>query len=409
MRDKAAHRSLFSVYTIAFLDNFGYSFVFILFAPLLLNPEYGFFSKALQEGTKNILLGVLIGAFPLATFFGAPFWGDYADRFGRKKAFILTILGTVGGHLLSALAIFSKDFTFLLLARAIAGFFSGNISICLATVSDLSPTPPIKARNFGIIAVVMGAGWIFAMVLGGFLSHPSFPMLPFLIAAVLTFIGFLIIKAWFIETHVRKEGVHFDLIKSVHEIKTSLHHREIRPFLLLILIWSIGWFFTFSWFTAVSLERFSVTTEIASIYLSVLGLFWVLGGVALNPILVKRLSSKALALISIFITAVFIFLASWSSSYFIFSLFFCFAALAAPISFSNNFNLVSQSAPEGIQGKVMGFTQSFQSVASVIVPLAGGFLAKWDIRSIFPIASALLFISFLIVLGCRVPPERKHS
>ncbi len=407
MTDKAARRSLFSVFTIAFLDNFGYSFVFILFAPLVLNPEYGFFSNTMEEGTKNILLGILIGIFPVFTFFGAPFWGDYADRFGRKKALILTILGTVAGHILSAVAIYTKEFYFLLIARGIAGFFSGNISICLATVSDLSPTAPLKGRNFGFLGVVMGAGWIFAMVLGGFLSDPKYssPIVPFLVAAVLTFIGYLIIKAWFIETHRKNEGIRFDLIKSLHEIKASLQHREIRPFLLLMFIWTLGWYSTFQWFTAVSLERFFVTQEMASVYLIILGSFWVLGGVALNPFLVKRFSTKTLCLATMFISATFIMLSSWTSHFVVFSVIYCFSALAAPISFSNNLNLVSLSAPEGIQGKAMGFSQSFQSLAGVIVPLAGGLLAKWDIRLIFPIASLLLFIAVFLLLGSKVPKK----
>ncbi|MBX7067547.1 MAG: hypothetical protein K1X28_09995 [Parachlamydiales bacterium] len=68
-------KSLISALVVAFLDNFGYSIVFILFAPLILNPEYGFFSGAVSVGVKNLWLGVLVGIFPFFLFFGAPFWG----------------------------------------------------------------------------------------------------------------------------------------------------------------------------------------------------------------------------------------------------------------------------------------------------------------------------------------------
>ncbi len=403
-------KTLLSALAVAFLDNFGYSFVFILFAPLVLNPEYGFFSGAVSEGSKNLWLGVLIGAFPVFTFFGAPFWGDFADRFGRKKALIWTILGTAAGHFLSALAIYSQSYFFLLATRAAAGFFSGNISICLATVSDLSPTAALKSKNFGMVGVVMGIGWILAMVLGGDLSDPkafSFasPAFPFFLTAAFTLGGYLAVKAWFSETHEKKEGVSFDWIKSVHDIKDALKIGQMRPFLFTMLFWSFGWFFTFQWFTAISIERFSASQETASFYLVLLGFCWMIGGVAVNPFLVKRFNTRLLALASIFATGAIVLAASFSSSYPVFSILFALCAFAAPVSFSNCLNLVSLSAPDAIQGKAMGFSQSFQAAAGIAVPLAGGLIAQWNIGAIFPLAAAFLFITFLILLVCKAPKK----
>lgn len=408
--NESEKKTLLSALAVAFLDNFGYSFVFILFAPLVLDPQYGFFSAAVSEGSKNLWLGVLIGAFPVFTFFGAPFWGDFADRFGRKQALIWTILGTAAGHFLSALAIYSQSYFFLLATRAAAGFFSGNISICLATVSDLSSTAALKSRNFGMVGVVMGIGWILAMVLGGDLSDPktfSFasPALPFFLTAALTFGGFWVVKRWFSETHERKEGVVFDWIKSIHDIKQALKIGEMRPFLIVMLFWSFGWFFTFQWFTAISIERFSASQGTASLYLVFLGLCWMIGGVAINPLLVKRYSTRALALASVLATGAVVLAASFSSSYPVFSIAFALCALAAPVSFSNCLNLVALSAPDTIQGKAMGFSQSFQAVAGIAVPLAGGVIAQWNIGAIFPLASAFLFLTFFILLLCKAPKK----
>ena len=398
-------KSFISALAVGFIDNFGYSLVFILFAPLILNPEYGFFSNEISEGTKNILLGLLIGVFPLFLFFTAPFWGDIGDRWGRKKSLILTLLGTVLGHLLSAFAIFLQSYLFLLIARAIAGFFSGNISLCLATVSDVSPDGKTKARNFGILSVFLGIGWISAMFVGGYLSDPTLsplfsPFLPFYLVALITFIGFLIVKWLFVETHER-HPVHFDWMKSVHEIKSSLEHPAMRPFFYALFAWSLGWFFTFQWFAPVSLEQFHVTQETVSSYLVILGICWVIGGVFLNPLLLKKISSTSLSLFSILFTVVCIVLSSLSSHYLPFSLFFSLSALSAPVSLSNILNLVSASATPSIQGKAMGFTQSFQALGGAIVPFLGGVLANYSIASIFPTGAALLFISCLILAKKR--------
>jgi DHA1 family tetracycline resistance protein-like MFS transporter len=403
-------KTLLSALAIAFLDNFGYSLVFILFAPLILNPEYGFFSASVSVGAKNIWLGVLIGVFPLFTFFGAPFWGDVGDRWGRKRALIWTILGTLLGHLLSAFAILLESFSFLLFSRALAGLFAGNVSICLATISDLSHDPKSKAHNFGLLSVCMGIGWILSMVLGGYLSDPSInthfsPSLPFYVVAAFTFLGYLIVKFFFTETHERKV-VHFGWLKSIHEIKAALQTRELCPSLFVLFIWSLGWFPAFQWFSPISLERYQVTQEIVSIRLVVLGICWVVGGIWINSFLVKRFNSYKLSLYSILCTALFLLFASFADTFSLFCLFLWILTFAAPVSLSNLLNLVSSAAAPSIQGKAMGFSQSVQSLAGVFVPFLGGFIADASIALIYPFSALVLFLSMLFCAFMRKHPPR---
>lgn len=388
-------RNFISALAVAFVDNFGLSLVLVLFAPLILNPEYGFFSKSISLGAKNIFLGIALGAFPFFQFFGAPFWGDVGDRWGRRKALIYTLIGTAAGHLLTALAIFSSSFIFLLASRAIAGFFSGNASICMAIISDISHDAKLKARNFGVLTVFWGLGFILSMAIGGVLSFN--PYLPFYIAAALTFLGLAIVHFLYSETHKPAAQVHFDWIKSVHEIGKALHVAEMRPFLYILFVWGCGWFINFQWFTPVGIERFSASESMITMSLMVLGLFWTLGGVALNPLLVKRFSSQKLCFATVLVVACLVALSSISWSYFFFSVFFSLSALLSPVSLSNLFNLVSQSAPKEYQGKAMGFSQSFFALCGMLVPLGGGFLADVSIHLLYPLSAGLLFLaSFLL-------------
>ncbi|EKE08154.1 MAG: hypothetical protein ACD_17C00315G0001, partial [uncultured bacterium] len=388
---------------ISFLDNFGYSIVFILFAPVVLNPDYGFFSQETSLGTKNIYLGILVGIFPLALFFGAPFWGDVGDFWGRRRALLWTILGTVFGHVMTALAMVVKSFAFLLIARAVAGLFAGNVSIALATISDISKEPKLKARNFGLLTVALGSGWILAMLLGGYLSDPTIssyfsPELPFYVVAALTFVGFLVVKYFFIETHKNYPTVSFDVLKSFHEIKEALKIKEMRPILYVLFFWSMGWFYDFQWFTPISLESYHVTQEKISSYLLVLGISWILGGVFLNPFLVQRFSSRCLSIYTVLLTAVLIFLSLVSKQYFFFGFWFWMSALLAAVTLSNLFNLVALSAPSRVQGKAMGFSQSFQALAGFVVPFLGGAIANVSISWIYPLSFVLLLFSFFLLL-----------
>lgn len=393
-------KNFISALAVAFVDNFGLSLVLVLFAPLILNPEYGFFSKSLPMGAKNILLGLALGSFPFFQFFGAPFWGDIGDRWGRRKALIYTLIGTIIGHLLTAVAVFSASYLFLLGSRAMAGFFSGNTSLCMAIISDISHDAKQKARNFGILTVFWGLGFIFSMALGG--SFYFNPYLPFYIAGALTFLGLAIVYFLFSETHRPVAHVHFDPIKSLHEIGKAIQVEEMRPFLYILFVWGTGWFINFQWFAPVSIERFRATESMITASLVVFGVFWTLGGVFLNPFLVNRFSSYRLSLITIFIVGCLVGLSGLSKSYLLFSIFFTLSALFSSVSLSNLMNLVSLSAPKEYQGKAMGFSQSFFSLCGIIVPFSGGLLADVSIKLLYPVSAFMLLLASLFLYKKRL-------
>lgn len=396
-------RSLFAAFSVGILDNFGFSLVFILFAPLILDPAYGMLSAEASLGERNLLLGLLLSAFPTLLFLGAPLWGDFADRFGRKKALYFTVLGTAFCHFLSAIAIYLQNYGFLVVSRAVAGFFAGNISICLAAISDLSSDEKTRAHNYGVWSFLLGVTWVMAMVLGGYLSDPhlfSFfnPSFPFALTALLSILGFLIVYFYFTETYAPKNVVHFSLIKAFHQISSALGIKEIRPYLFMIFFWGLGWNLSLQWFTAISIEKFQIEQSLISFFLIILGLVWMLGGSVINATVVKKYSSRHVALFCTLFTAVCVFLSHLAPSYLLFSLFYWIAAITAPSSLSSNINLVSFAAPPEVQGKIMGFTQSFQSVASLLIPFWGAWLARTNIAAIFPFSALFLFVSFCILL-----------
>jgi DHA1 family tetracycline resistance protein-like MFS transporter len=61
----------------------------------------------------------------------------------------------------------------LFVSRAIDGFTGGNISIAQAAIADVS-TPETKQKNFGLIGMAFGVGFVVGPFLGGVLSDPSF-------------------------------------------------------------------------------------------------------------------------------------------------------------------------------------------------------------------------------------------
>ena len=143
--------SLFPVYFVLFIDNFAFAVIFSIFGPLFVDPSLGFVTAEMSAATRNIMLGFALALLPLGQFFGCPFLGDIADRFGRKKAFYITIIISILGFLLSSYSIFVHSYFLLLISRLLTGFFSGNLSICLASIADLSPNEKVRAKNFSMI------------------------------------------------------------------------------------------------------------------------------------------------------------------------------------------------------------------------------------------------------------------
>ncbi len=405
-------KTLFSVLFVACIDNFGFGLVFILFAPLMLDPQYGMLSATASLQERNTLLWLLYLSFPFMQLFGAPLLGDIADRFGRKKAFYVTILGASLGYLLSAIAISYHSYSFLLFSRILTGFFAGNLSICLASIADLSHDEKSRARNFSWVTVVWGFSWPIAILIGGYLSDSSLskhfnPALPFYITLLLSLSSLAIIARLFKETHPQEKGVQIDLLKGIHNVGMALKIKQIRPFFCILLLWTIGWGLTVQWYGAYSIEKFQISQEIISWGLVLQGIFWVIGGSLFNPPLLKRLSTRATGIVGFAIAFVFIVACSFAISFWPFSWIYFISAIGGAVSLSNTMNLCSLSAPKTIQGKAMGLSQSMMSLGWFIVPIFGAVLGSVEISLFYPIAALFMLVAGLMLIKQKAPKGQK--
>ncbi|WP_082357729.1 MFS transporter [Arthrobacter alpinus] len=95
--------------------------------------------------------------------------GRLSDLLGRKRTFIIGLIGFAGA---SALGGAAGSFGMLVLARAIQGMFGALLApTALAVLTTTFTIPKERARAFGVFGAIAGAGGAFGLLLGGFLTE----------------------------------------------------------------------------------------------------------------------------------------------------------------------------------------------------------------------------------------------
>jgi multidrug resistance protein len=118
-------------------------------------------------GATNIEIGMITSAYALMNFIFTPLLGSYSDRLGRRPIILATISINVIAFLIFGLA---ESLPILILSRLFSGIGSANISAAQAYISDIS-TPENRAKSMGMIGVAFGLGFVFGPLFGGVLNQ----------------------------------------------------------------------------------------------------------------------------------------------------------------------------------------------------------------------------------------------
>jgi DHA1 family tetracycline resistance protein-like MFS transporter len=97
----------------------------------------------------------------------------------------------------------------VMLGRAVAGLTSANVSVATAYIIDIAPGEQ-RARRFGQMGAMFGAGFIIAPMLGGVLGE-QWVRLPFVAAAALNAGNLLLALFALPESHTPLSAAPIDL------------------------------------------------------------------------------------------------------------------------------------------------------------------------------------------------------
>ncbi|PCH38263.1 MFS general substrate transporter [Wolfiporia cocos MD-104 SS10] len=113
--------------------------------------------------------GLVESSFAISQLFTIYHWARISDRIGRKPVVLAGIFGIGLSTILLGLA---HSLGVVLLARSIAGFFSGNIAVIHSVLGELTDSTN-QAVAFPIYGLFWPLGAIIGPLLGGTFSNPA--------------------------------------------------------------------------------------------------------------------------------------------------------------------------------------------------------------------------------------------
>jgi|GEM_PF-553231 putative MFS transporter len=141
-----------------FKSCFALFFVFVIEAWEMMIIVYSAPLISKDFNLSAVALGNLIGAIFVGMAIGSVFWGPVADKVGRKKA---TIWSLVLYGVISMCSAFAPDYGMLYVLRLLSGIAAaGMIVVCFPYFEELLPI-----RSRGTLTVYLAAGWPIGVLL----------------------------------------------------------------------------------------------------------------------------------------------------------------------------------------------------------------------------------------------------
>ncbi|MBT3397300.1 MAG: MFS transporter, partial [Alphaproteobacteria bacterium] len=161
------------------------------------------FARRLGEFGDGVTeLGYMTMAFALAQLIGAPLWGGFADRRGRRPIILFALTAVTLAYIGYLIA---HDTWVIITIRAMAGFMTaGLFPAAMGVVADIVSEKD-RARWVGIVMGSYAIGMIFGPALGGFLYDGWGYSAPFTLSAVVAFMALL--AAFFMIPETRPPAV----------------------------------------------------------------------------------------------------------------------------------------------------------------------------------------------------------
>lgn len=403
----AKRSPLLVIFLTVFIDLVGFGIII---------PLSPYLAREFAASPKQI--GLLLSIYSITQFLFSPFWGSLSDRVGRRPVLLVSIAGGALAYLLFA---FSTSFWLLFAARALAGFFGGNISTAHAYIADVT-TPEERSKGMGLIGAAFGLGFIIGPVLGGVFgligqslgSAPPFGLsFSALGAALICIFNFLFAWRKLPESLPPEKRVNVrSRRKRLAELWSQLQRPKVGSLIFVYFLSGLAMAQMEAMLFPYVDDVFHWDLQKASFGFAYVGILMVLT----QGVFIRRwmprfgeplLLSAGLALFSLSLFGI-----AFSTTVFVLAVTMTVLALGNGLMRPPNLGLISLLTPADEQGAVMGVTNSTASLGRIIGPVIGGLLYEKAGRPVpFLFAGFLAAIAFVIiaVMYGRLPVSGRLS
>lgn len=395
-------RLLIPIFITICLDFISLGVLAPVMGPLILSSNQ-ILGVEVSSAQRTIVMGWLVGAFPLAAFFGAPIMGALSDKYGRKKIINFSLIINCFCYSLLAIGITISSLPLIFISRLIAGFFGATVNTCVAAMVDIT-NPKERVKNFGLIGVASFAcGFILGPIIASFYTNTSIiywfnPATPFWFIAAWCITNLLIVKFFLKETLKEKSNENINLLTGVKNIYKALTVSKFRTIFLVAFLITAGFNFFAGYIQIFLIQKFDYdTAQIANIFIQ-LGVWMALTQGLILRIIPKRITPETVLLICLPLVAIFISLIALPSNsqalYYILPFISIFQGLAWPYSSA----VISNAASDSEQGEMLGINASLQALAQTIPPILSGFIAVVNFNLPILIGGSCALIAWFIFL-----------
>lgn len=346
------------IFITMLIDITGWGIIIPVIPKLIKELINGDISEAAKYG------GWLTFAYAITQFMFAPLIGNLSDKFGRRPIILISLFAFSMDYILLA---FAPTITWLFIGRILAGVTGASISTASAYIADVS-TPENRAKNFGMIGVAFGLGFIIGPVIGGVLGQYG-SRVPFYAAALLCMLNFM--YGYFIlPESLSKENRRPVNLKRANPIGAFLNLKKypsLYGLMIAMFLIYVGAHAVESNWSYFTMYKFSWDEKMVGISLGVVGILVsiVQGGIIrwTSP----RFGNEKSIYIGLALYTIGMFLfafASQSWMMFLFLIPYCLAGIAGPALRA----IITGHVLPTEQGEIQGTIASLMSAATIVGP-----------------------------------------
>ncbi len=392
--------SLFPIFVTVFIDLLGVGIVIPVLAPLLIDLKHGIFPIYYSLGERAVVLGLLLSSYSIAQFFSAPLLGALSDRHGRKKVLLISIFGTFIGYLLFGFGVVTKNLQLLFASRILDGFTGGNISTAMSAIADSSDKDS-KTKNFGLVGMAFGLGFIIGPYIGGKLSDPSIVSFfdfatPFWVAAFLCLLNILLVAWRFQETLKTKIMTKINLFIGFQNIHKAFQLSNLRVILFVAFLQTFGFTFFTQFFQVFLIKRFAYGQSQIGDLFGYIGLWIAFTQGILTRVISYKYKPKQVLSCSILLLAISLPSLLLPNKHHLLFIIAPLIAIFQGLTLPNITTLISDLGSSESQGEILGINQSIQSLAFALPPIIAGVAVSVNLRLPILLAGLTTFVAWLI-------------